>query len=222
MFIMLLSACSSTTVHIYGKYLTKKQKEGVISIVEQQGLTAEVNQLDFPDSVSHTSIVYSPMLADVESVEGLISSLSTSQWPIVSSGALFSGNHWFKKDTIGLFVVPDGVKPHSGKSMQEIADTYRGENCTSQLNLVLENNGRFRFNHENGEKVDQGFASGSWQIRSYPYIELKSDKDHWWFYFTISKSVNTDVVGAIDITTLTSANKYSVLENCQFQRGTRR
>jgi uncharacterized protein YceK len=218
---VLLSGCSTTTVHIYGKYLTEAQQKEIVSIVKEQGLQAEVNELNFPTSVSHSSIVYSPMMNDTKSIEALIPSLEQSGWPIISSSALFTENHWFKKDTIGLFIVPDGVTPHSGTSMAEIANNYSGINCNQDLNLVLTSNGQYFFKDINNEQVPEEFASGEWKIRSFPYIEMKANKGYWWFYFTVKKSETTDVVGKINLTTLEPVNDYSVLRGCQFQLGIR-
>jgi len=218
---VLLFGCSTTTVHIYGKYLSEPQQREIIAIVKEQGLQAELNELNFPASVSHSSIVYSPMMNDTKSIEALIPSLEQSGWPILSSSALFTDNHWFQKDTIGLFVVPDGVIPHAGESMVEIADSYRGMNCNQQLTLVLTRNGEYFFKDVHNKKVLEEFASGEWKIRSYPYIEMKANKGYWWFYFTVKKSETSDMVGKIDLTTLEPVNDYSVLKGCQFQTGIR-
>lgn len=220
-FFSLLVGCSTTTVHIYGKYLSEAQQKEIVAIVKEQGLQAELNNLNFPSSVSHSSIVYSPMMNDTKSIEALIPSLEQSGWPILSSSALFTENHWFQKDTIGLFVVPDGVTPHSGESMVEIANTYKAVNCDQSLALVLKSNGQYYFMNEDDEKVLEEFANGEWKIRSFPYIEMKANKGYWWFYFTVKKNETTDVVGKIDLTTLEPVNDYSVFKGCQFQTGIR-
>lgn len=220
-FFTLLAGCSATTVHIYGKYLSETQQKEIIEIVKEQGLQAELNTLNFPASVRHSSIVYSPMMNDTKSIEALIPSLERSGWSILSSTALFTENHWFQKDTIGLFVVPEGVTPHLGESMAELADTYQGIQCNQPLALVLTSNGQYYFKDESDKKVLEAFATGEWKIRSFPYIEMKANKGYWWFYFTVKKSETTDVIGKIALTTLEPVNNYSVLKGCQFQSGIR-
>ena len=71
----LLSGCSQTTVHLYGRYLPAQQINKITEKLRQEQFKVVVNKLPFPDTIHSSSIIYSPFIKEPLNVELLIHSM---------------------------------------------------------------------------------------------------------------------------------------------------
>ncbi|OCQ23890.1 hypothetical protein A7985_08105 [Pseudoalteromonas luteoviolacea] len=68
----LLFGCThTTTVHVFGKYLTDEELNKLHIALNEQGLEVDTNNLDFPTSISQNTILHSLMLRDPSAVESV-------------------------------------------------------------------------------------------------------------------------------------------------------
>ena len=89
------------------------------------------------------------------------------------------------------------------------------------MNIRLNKNNTYQlsFTNKNNERTDH--LKGNWKIRSYPYIELTSFNERWWFYFEIEQKVESDKVSKIKIIELKPVESYYFFPNCSFANGVR-
>lgn len=217
--LLLLTACTSPKVILYAKYLTPEQQKLIEEKLKATDLNVEANQLDFPKDIITTTLLYSPISKSQKKVDQTIKVFDDLGWPIISTSPLFTNNHWIKANSIGVFVVPDGITPNSGETMNDIAGRYKGENCQKeQLSISLKENGSYRIT---GQLKDKGLNTGRWKVTSFPYIELHATNQEWWFYFEVKRDQHSDQLGLVNTTTLNPANNYYVLNLCTFVSGIR-
>jgi len=222
---MLISACSSTKVHLYTRYLSVQEAEKVTEDLEELGFEIVSNSLAFPDGIEQSTLLYSPFVEGENSIEVLLNSLEASGWTISSIQPLFAGNHYYTKNSVGLLLLPDGGMLSDKVTSQDIANEYESKKCRQSMKLKLNSDGSYQFNYltkKNGEaKGETEQLTGTWQITSYPYIELTSQNKLWRFYYQVEKSIVADVVGKTDITELKPLDDHYTLPKCNFIYGVR-
>jgi len=221
LFCITLLACSSTEVHLYTRYLSDTEIEKISSQLEASNFKVVTNTLAFPETIHQSTLLYSPFIKGDNTLERLINSLTNIDWAIPRVESLVSGNHWYSKNSVGLFLLPDGVKQKDSIANQDLANNYESRNCDTLVNLYLYKNNTYRlsFTNKNNERTDH--LKGSWKIRSYPYIELTSTNERWWFYFEIEQKVESDNVSKINIIELKPVDRYSLFPKCSFVNGIR-
>jgi len=218
---MFLQGCSTPTVHLYAKYINEAEQKELVGYLEEKNFVVEINQLTFPEMINSSAIIYSPFLSDIEKVHELESVVSEKQWPINYVSALKEGNHWFKKNTIGLFIVPKEVNPHSGKNMQDLALKYQSKSCDSEVFLTLNREGSYEFSREVKDTKYNYGKFGHWRMRSFPYLELKPLNKDRWLYFEVKQTEIEDKLSLVNIYTLKPMENYSALHGCEFEYGKR-
>ncbi len=221
MWFVFLSGCSATNVHLYARYLSDAQKQEIVQILEKEQLNVSVNQLEFPKKVTETSLVYSPFILQRSTVPKIEMLMYNSEWPISRIEALVAGEHWFKKNSIGLFIVPEGVTPHDGKSNVDVANTYTSEHCSKSIDLILNLDGTYRFSEEIGNESYNFGQSGKWRMRTFPYVEMQPENKGRWLYFEVLKEAIQDKVSMVNTVTLQPLEPYEGFENCKFVFGER-
>jgi len=216
-----LLACSSTEVHLYTRYLSDIEIEKISSKLEESNFKVVTNTLTFPETINQSTLLYSPFIQGDKTLGLLINSLSNISWTIPNVEALVSGNHWYSKNSVGLFLIPEGVKQKDRIAIQDIANNYESRNCDTLVNLHLNKNNTYKlsFTDKTNERTDH--LKGIWKIRSYPYIELTSSNERWWFYFEIEQKVESDKVSKINIIELKPVDRYLFFPNCSFANGIR-
>jgi hypothetical protein len=219
--ISLVACSSSTEVHLYTRYLSDTEIEKISSKLDESHFKVITNTLSFPETIKQSTLLYSPFIKGDKTLDILINSLSDIGWAIPSVEALVSGNHWYRKDSIGLFLLPEGVKQKDKIANQDLANDYESRNCDTLVNLRLnkDNTYQLSFTNKTNERTDH--RKGSWKIRSYPYIELTSFNERWWFYFEIEQKVESDKVSKINIIELKPVDRYPFFPNCSFVNGVR-
>ena len=223
--IMLLSitllSCSSTEVHLYTRYLPEAEIDKISSKLEASNFKVVTNTLAFPTTIDQSTLLYSPFIKDDKTLDLLINSLSNMGWAIPNVETLVSGNHWYSKNSVGLFLIRDGVKHNDKVAIQDLANNYESRNCDTLVILNLNKNNTYRFSFTNNIHERKDHLKGIWKIRSYPNIELISSNERWWFYFEIEQKIETDKVSKINIIELKPVDRYSFFPNCSFANGIR-
>ncbi|SNY43798.1 hypothetical protein SAMN06297280_0647 [Arsukibacterium tuosuense] len=218
---LFLVACSSTEIHLYSRYLTDDEVKRVTKKLEEANFKVIPNDLLFPETITHSSLIYSPFIRHDSAVGGLIGVLNEIGWSVQNASSLVSGNHWYSKNNVALLLLPDGFNPQEGLLSQDIAHLYASRNCNTDIGLQLNKNNTYRltFNTEDGDNNTQ--LNGRWRITGFPYIELKSNDEAWWFYFKIEQRIETDQIGSIEIVELLPVTEYELFPNCSFVYGVR-
>jgi len=217
----ILSACSSTKVHLYTRYLSAQEAETITQDLEELGFDIVANSLTFPGGIEQSTLLYSPFVQGEDTVNVLINSLDKAGWVISSAKPIFAGNHYYTKNSVGLLLLPDGLIPSDKVTNQDIANEYESKECSQSMKLKLNSDGMYQFNYLTKNDGETEQLQGSWQITSYPYIELTSLNKVWRFYYEIQKSTTTDVVGKIDMIELKPIDEHYKLPKCTFYYGLR-
>ncbi|QBY05033.1 hypothetical protein E2K93_11840 [Thalassotalea sp. HSM 43] len=217
-----MTACSSTKVHLYTRYLTDSEIKTISEELESADFEVIPNNLTFPDTIHQSTLLYSPFIQDEDSLESITNTLTKLGWIVPSVQSLVSGNHWYKKDSVGLFLLPEGVKQNDKVAQQDLVNVYESRNCTTSVKVYLKADHSYQFVFANKDQEQTDHLSGTWKMRSYPYIELTSDNQIWWFYFNIEKKQETDKVSNIEIVELHPEDKYKFFPNCSFAYGIRK
>ena len=111
-FPLIVSGCASPpTVYLYGKYLEPSKVQALSEQLTDQGLNVEVNDFDFPTSVSTNTLLYSLLLQSPEAIDNTTSIAEHAGYSINRVQSLTQGNHWYTKNSLALFVFPDGNRP---------------------------------------------------------------------------------------------------------------
>lgn len=69
---LFLSGCSQTTVHLYTKYLSIEQVEEINQTLTNKNFVVVTNEYNFPETVSNSTLIYSPIIQDRKAVDNLI------------------------------------------------------------------------------------------------------------------------------------------------------
>lgn len=105
-----LSACASkTTVYVYAKYLDTTQKEEIKNVFDSsQTFRVQFNEFDFPAIVTENTLLYSLILLEPETIDAAAALSTTTCFPIKYTQGLSQGNHWYTKNSMALFLLPEG------------------------------------------------------------------------------------------------------------------
>jgi hypothetical protein len=216
-----LCGCSQTTVHLYSKYLSDQQ----IKVINNELVTADfvvrLNQLQFPQSVTQSSLTYSPLIKDRHAVNELINAMSHIGWDIQHTSMLFIDNHWYKENSIALMLVPPGIDPQTITNHQNLANIYKSRNCEKQLTINLEQNGQYQISAGQEKPLNHLIAAGKWTINQFPYLELLPTGADWSLYFELEHRLEVDQIGQIEIAELSPMDNHSILIGCTFIHGLR-
>ncbi|PKG86242.1 hypothetical protein CXF85_00585 [Colwellia sp. 75C3] len=214
-------ACSSTKVHLYTRYLSAEETQGVTQDLEALGFDVIANTLVFPDDIEQSTLLYSPFVEGENSINALIDSLDKSGWVVSSVKPLFSGNHYYAQNSVGLLLLPDGVVKNDRVTTQDLANEYVSKKCQSSIKLRLNSDATYQFLYSNNTYNENEQLKGKWQITSYPYIELISLNKAWRFYYEVQKSIESDVVGKIEVIELKPVDEQYTLPECSYVYGIR-
>ena len=143
--VFLSSACvSKTKVHVYAKYLSDQEQQSVSQTIEELGFIVVINKFGFPTTVTDSSIIYSPMLRMSSSVDLLIDGMNSIGLNVDVVAPLVAGNHWYKKNSIALFLITSDTDSNSPLMKQDLAETYISRDCEKSFELKLDSNGYYQ------------------------------------------------------------------------------
>ena len=214
-------SCSSTKVHLYTRYLSVVDTEAVTKNLEEVGFDVIANTLVFPDGIEQSTLLYSPFVEGENTLNILIDTLANIGWLVPNVQPIFAGNHYYTKNSVGLLLLPDGVVKNDQVIRQDLANEYKSKECDTAIKLRLNNDASYQFLYPNKTDNQTEQLTGTWQITSYPYIELTSLNKVWRFYYEIQKNAITDVVGKIEVIELKPLDDHYTLPKCSFVYGIR-
>lgn len=237
---LLLPGCSSKpTVYVYAKYLNNNQRNELTNNLTKEGLDVKSNEFDFPSTVTSNTVLYSLLLQEPDAIDKTSEVANTMGFPIRSVQMLTQGNHWYTKNSLALFLLPEGGRPDGTLLSQDLAHEYQAETCPENTVLTLNPNGTFELilgdnniderdaysNSNNARNSGSKKASGQWKLRQFPYLELQENGSRYAnFYFEISQSEETDQISAIHFINLSTINVNSTIPlplSCVFTYGER-
>lgn len=222
LFCVILSACSSTKVHLYTRYLSDADIAKIKQKLEKENFDVETNTLIFPSSVQQSTILHSLFLQDEKALDIVANVLTELGWPIDRIKPVVEGNHWYLKNSMGLLIVPEGAKPQGQIAPQDLVLEYKSQDCNTPLMMHLNRDGSYNFIFKDPAANAESHAKGHWKITSYPYIELLSLNEAWIFYFEIETKTEVDKVSEIDIIELKPIDEYEPFAGCSFVHGLRK
>ena len=228
--VLLLTACANQpTVYVYAKYLDEKQRDTLTQQLKQQNLQVKLNEFDFPTNITTNTLLYSLLLQDPLAIESTNQVTKALGLPINATESLKQGNHWYTKNSLAIFLFPDGQRPADSLLPQDLAHVYEADNCGDGKQLILHKNGTYsleldREDNNTGNSVSIT-GTGQWKFRQYPYLELQEVGAHYAnYYFEISQQYTVDKISEIALISLTLINDNSanpLAEQCTFTFGER-
>ena len=119
--LLLLPGCSSKpTVYVYAKYLDDNERNKLTNNLTKEGLDVKSNEFDFPSTVTSNTVLYSLLLQEPDAIDKTSEIADTLGFPIHSVQMLTQGNHWYTKNSLALFLLPEGGRP-DGTLLSRIA-----------------------------------------------------------------------------------------------------
>jgi hypothetical protein len=213
---------SQPTLYIYAKYLDENQKQKIKDKLQVQNYHIEFNSYDFPTSITQSTMLYSLLLMDPEVIDKAEKSLSDLGFHIARSQGLTEGNHWYTKNSIGVFLYPSTKDSNGPLFRQDLINHYEGQNCGDALSLDLKSDGFYQLSLANTDGKGTAVEEGRWRYRQYPYIELqKSHASYATDYFQIIQFVDSDKVSEIEFIKFLPLNSGHFSTGCAFLHGVR-
>ncbi|MGM0526034.1 MAG: hypothetical protein ACQEQ8_07565 [Pseudomonadota bacterium] len=213
---LVLVGCSSApSIYLNERYLTDENTASVREKLSEEGYNVTTVNIPFPTSVSNSTVMYSPLLSAEATLDTVVKALEQQGYTSLNVIPLKQGNHWYKKNSVGLYLLPPGIKSLAA-SDQQFAQQYRSEGCSDKSSLQLKRDKTFIYINGNNQ------LSGRWEIPDMPYLRLYSKKPYINFYYSISTDTRSDNLGEIDITTLNPMSESSDIPDCHMLYGVRR
>jgi len=222
-FVLLLSGCASkTTVHVYAKYLDSTQRDEISNAFDSsQRYRVQLNEFDFPASVTENTLLYSLILLEAEAIDIASYISATAGFTIQRIEGLSKGNHWYTKNSMALFLLPKNKDDKRMFFRQDLVNEYKAKDCGEATSLYLHKDGSFTLEMAT-KSTGTDMVIGVWKYRQYPFLELKKKGATYAdYYFEIKRFRDADKVSEIDFVELVSLNTGSLPENCSFLIGTR-
>ncbi|CAI3797645.1 hypothetical protein [Rheinheimera sp. MM224] len=219
--LILIGCASKTQVHVYAKYLQETEKEAVMVELEKLGFTVIPNDLEFPMNVTDSTLLYSPMISDVNSIDVVADGMNSLGLKIESVSPLVSGNHWYTKSSIALFLIP--MKNDKNRTQKvDLVNSYQSVECDKGVSIELKETGEYQFFGMHWNKVDSLLSKGVWEYRQHPYIELRPMQgESAYRYYEIVKGIEEDNVSKIRTLRLVPLQSHQLAGDCIFMFGTR-
>ena len=214
--ILLLSACSSApSIYLNERYLSETDITAVRPKLSEQGFNVKVVDIPFPSDVYTSTLMYSPLLSAESSLDTVLKTLEQAGYSSVTVIPLKLGNHIYKQNSIGLYLLPPGTK-FLTTSGQNITHQYNGEGCPGSPSLTLKRDKTFLYESKDNQLV------GRWEVPDMPYLRLYSKQPYINFYYRISNETRSDKLGYVDIVSLTPMSDSSDIAACRMVYGVRR
>lgn len=214
---MILAGCSAPTViHLNKRYLSEEKAQAVKKQLENEGFDVEVNELKFPREITSTSIIHSPLLLEPDALTKTENVIVNMGYELDAITSLASNNHWYTKNTVGLYIVPDGVSTVNSVTLSTLAGKYESRDCDIASSINLSSDGTFSY-----QDSEQKSLTGRWSISGYPYILLEKPSIHLNYYFEIEESEIIDKIGKVLITTLKPRSSAREINKCDMKTGLR-
>lgn len=216
----LLAACSNQpTVHLYGKYLTPDARTVLVHELEQNHFTVVENTLDFPHGVEQSALLYSLLLQSADSITRVSDVVNRQGYELHAVAPLEQGNHWYTKNSLALMLRPPGSQDGAQVLIQDLPYEYRSVKCEQRLRLLLTPHRRYTL-WDPANPIPT-HSQGTWHYRQAPYLELRADDGIAFSYYSIKRTIETDIVSRINMLTLTPLQALAGAKDCEFNYGER-
>ena len=198
--LILVSACSSApTVHVFPHYLSKAEKEKVVVSLAKAEFNVEISEQVPPLNIAQNSIVFTPMVESDNTINELMAILAGVGFEVSSANLIFSGNHSFSQNNLGVYLFPNDFVPPVSVHSIPIASEYMGDNCAYSNTLTLHENRQFTLLVEQWndatDRYDESNYKGFWSREDADTIQLRfSNKAR--MSFARSIKLETDRNGA--------------------------
>lgn len=227
LFVLLLSGCSSQpTVYLYSKYLDESQVDAFTSKLEANAFNVKRNSYDFPISIEGNTILYSLLLEDPEVLSKAENVAETLNMPISRTQGMTEGNHWYTKNALAMFLMPENEQGRAALYKQDLMHEFRlvsTDECSASGTLTLSKNGSYSLTLDKTSKPIKESLIGTWHYRQHPFLELRpTSADYAMHYFEISQQDTQDQISAITFTRLSTLSSSFLASNCVFEFGIRR
>lgn len=222
---LLLAGCvNKPTVYVYAKYLNDSQKKEVKDAFERaEQYQIKMNDFDLPASISDNTLLYSLLLRDPEFISLAEDLSAQAGFPISRTQGLTEGNHWYTKNSLALFLLPEKQDSNVLLFQQDLINRYEAKDCENVTSLTLASDGTFLLGVQTeSDGYMQDEVKGTWKYRQYPFVELqKEGLTYAEYYFQIQQFSGNDVVGEVDYVELVSLNAGTLPDGCSFIVGVR-
>lgn len=161
-----LGGCSSTsTVHVFAKYLNDDELNKVQTLLADSRYDVEVNRHEFPESVTSSTVIYSPMHSNPDEVTELLGLVAQSVGKKAELLYIRSENHSYTKDNVGLYLIGiDGRNSITVPTEVAFASPYSAVRCKSLAfaELVLKQDHQFELFTSAATDDDEKVTKGQW------------------------------------------------------------
>lgn len=209
---LLLVGCQKPEVYLYSKYISQQEVQHLSQEFEDAGYKVEVNSLPFPQGISDTSILFSPMLKDRKNVDKAVGVLNDQGLEVNSISSLVEGSHFVTKNALAVFIVSD---LDVFESPLQSGQTFASKNCDTEYEIHITAN-------HSAEVTQSGKKVGvSWQLLANQEIFqlTKSNGNGPNYNYDIYKSVSRTPVGVVDEITLKPILWNTWFGDCEFYYG---
>jgi hypothetical protein len=174
-----IAGCTTTsTVHVFGKYLTGHEKQKVSEVLRQRDYEVEINHLDFPDAINSDAVIYSPMHSKPAQVEALMALVIGELNAKAQLLFIRSDQHSYNKDNIGLYLFGQaGGKPKRDERIN-FTSPYSASHCHSLIfaEVILAPDHTFELITIADSTADEVLRKGRWQRQNQQLSLFANDK----------------------------------------------
>jgi len=213
-------------VHIFNQGYAPEEIGKVVRVLDELGFDARPNNLNIPEEISRTSIIYPPIVQNFATIDTVRNSLSEIGFPNIELIYKTQGEHYYSTENIGLYLVnPSYNQPDDKNSSEEsnsgpqISRIYYSDcgNIEAELNLfpqgaaileIYEWNERTK--REQTQQID-----GEWSIsQSQVIIDLFDGRS---IVFGFREFSGRDDYGRYYGIQLENANNSTDITSCDFR-----
>ncbi len=213
--ILTVTGCSTSKVYLNQRFISDKEVKVIQSDLEGNGYSVQLINVDFPASITRSSLIHSPLLTDVNSLEHIKVILEHQGFKQLNIINLTEGNHWYKHNNMGIYLM--SLDPeYLEKAAQQLPSEFSSKNCRTNYQLVLNDNHRFTLYIEN-----QLIKEGSWEITGWPYVRLYNQDPFFDYFYQVSQKHIQEQLGTVKVTDLTPVNSAITVKDCRLVHGVR-
>lgn len=214
--LFLLTACSTTKVHLFTQGVEAGELDGIAATLENQGFRVRLVELQ-PPELRNAAIIYSPAHPHIEDVENIGATLFELGYKDIDLIAVGRDNQSYTGRNVGLYLGEPSINQKVEQSGQHFPTEFAGHCHSTDAYLMLYTNGNFDLNiisWDESDKEHSNKMSGQWKERG-DILEVFVDK----FAateFQIETFVRTDEHNLYKKTQLTSVDSSKQLAGCRF------
>ena len=129
-FLILITAsgCASQKVFINDYKLNDSSVQQVQELLESEGFDVQVISVQPPSSIHSLTILSGSKAAFGPSVNRLVNALDELGYHNINTTIVQQGNHWYRGDNIGLYLVDADFADKPGRNVR---GKYSAEDCES-------------------------------------------------------------------------------------------